>query len=319
MSETISNLVNYGWSLKDRKGIQTYSKQDAVAFGIFSKFDTKGTNSSDKPDTKLTKEEFGSIKKEDYEKYIEALKKEMKNEQNVDLSEVKIPSYEELEKKLDKGDLNLDDFAKSMETSTKKEDNENIIKDEKGRITQIKDKNGNTIKDISYDPRDGSEYSSTESEYDGQNRLTNAATFLKGEKLRKMTYEYNGDSEDYSKMSSYDNKDNLTYSDTRNYDDKGRLIESYSDFKGEKDKTNQKIVYQYEGDEKQYSSSITYNDDGNKVSTTTLDHATGEFITDVYDEPVQTTIYQGNDEGKRKAIASQNFGNLLKKLAEFQK
>lgn len=114
------NLLTYGSNHNNKKALREYSKPEVVAFGIFSKFDTEAPNSQYGGDTKITKDEFKNVKKEDYDKYIKDLKKEMKTEEGMDLSEVKIPSYEEIEKKLDKGDLNLDEFLKSLETSEKK-------------------------------------------------------------------------------------------------------------------------------------------------------------------------------------------------------
>ncbi len=99
----IGHLVDY--FLKVNKSVTSYtdlSQEDKVTLAILSVFDTKGKTvktlqyTYERPDETISQDEFNMTKAE-YEKKAEQIKKELKKEAGKDFSEIKMPTYEDLQ------------------------------------------------------------------------------------------------------------------------------------------------------------------------------------------------------------------------------
>lgn len=99
----IGHLVDY--FLKINKGSTSYtdlSQEDKVTLAILSVFDTKGKTvktlqyTYERPDEAISQEEFNMTKAE-YEKTAAQIRKAIKKEAGKDFSELKMPTYEELQ------------------------------------------------------------------------------------------------------------------------------------------------------------------------------------------------------------------------------
>lgn len=119
---SISQLRDYFLKTNDvGVSYKDLSKEDLTGLAILSVFDKKGKSvqtskyTYERPDGVITQNEFNITQKE-YEKLVKGIYKELKKEVGKDISEVKIPTYSEMQamlkdNKIDFSDLHL--YARS--------------------------------------------------------------------------------------------------------------------------------------------------------------------------------------------------------------